>query len=82
MPPSKLRRAQTAAEARAAYAERLTLILRHCIRGATSPCAYAFLPNRQGSVHPCLVCTGARGLCGAFTRRSFVLRGHALKLYA
>src|SRR3982074_3437886 len=65
---SKLRRAQNAAEAARPYAEKMGAVI------SNSPSAAAGAPGtpalRAGTgsdrVHLLLVCTGERGLCGAF----------------
>jgi F-type H+-transporting ATPase subunit gamma len=65
---SKLRRAQTAAEAARPYADKMAAVISN-IASATagSPGAPALLSGSgQDQVHLLLVCTGERGLSGAF----------------
>jgi F-type H+-transporting ATPase subunit gamma len=64
---SKLRRAQTAAEAARPYAERMDAVISN-IAGAASGGSAPMLLAGNGSdkVHLLLVCTGERGLSGAF----------------
>jgi F-type H+-transporting ATPase subunit gamma len=65
---SKLRRAQTAAEAARPYAEKMDAVISN-IAGAVngSPGAPALLAGTgRDQVHLLLVCTGERGLSGAF----------------
>ena len=64
---SKLRRAQTAAEAARPYAERMETVIGN-IAGAVTPGTGPVLLAGTGSdkVHLLLVCTGERGLSGAF----------------
>src|SRR6202051_1590519 len=65
---SKLRRAQVAAEAARPYAEKMdAVILNIATAAAGSPSAPVLLAGTgQDQVHLLLVCTGERGLCGAF----------------
>jgi F-type H+-transporting ATPase subunit gamma len=65
---SKLRRAQTAAEAARPYAEKMdTVISNIATAAAGSPVAPVLLAGTgKDQVHLLLVCTGERGLCGAF----------------
>jgi F-type H+-transporting ATPase subunit gamma len=65
---SKLRRAQTAAEAARPYAEKMDAVISNIARAAAgSPGAPALLAGTgKDQVHMLLVCTGERGLCGAF----------------
>jgi F-type H+-transporting ATPase subunit gamma len=65
---SKLRRAQTAAEAARPYAERMDVVISNIASAAAgSPGAPALLAGTgKDQVHLFLVCTGERGLCGAF----------------
>jgi F-type H+-transporting ATPase subunit gamma len=65
---SKLRRAQSAAEAARPYAEKMDAVISNIARAATgSPGAPALLAGTgKDQVHMLLVCTGERGLCGAF----------------
>ncbi|NOJ44035.1 F0F1 ATP synthase subunit gamma [Bradyrhizobium australiense] len=65
---SKLRRAQTAAEAARPYAEKMDAVISNIATAAAgSPGAPALLAGTgRDQVHLLLVCTGERGLCGAF----------------
>jgi F-type H+-transporting ATPase subunit gamma len=65
---SKLRRAQTAAEAARPYAEKMDAVITNIAAAAAgSPGAPALLAGTgRDQVHLLLVCTGERGLCGAF----------------
>jgi F-type H+-transporting ATPase subunit gamma len=65
---SKLRRAQTAAEAARPYAEKMDAVISDIAAAAAgSPGAPALLAGTgKDQVHLLLVCTGERGLCGAF----------------
>ena len=65
---SKLRRAQTAAEAARPYAEKMDTVISNIARSADgSPGAPALLAGTGNDrVHLLLVCTGERGLSGAF----------------
>src|SRR5216110_1109571 len=65
---SKLRRAQTAAEAARPYAEKMDAVISNiAAAAASSPGAPALLAGTgKDQVHLLLVCTGERGLCGAF----------------
>jgi len=65
---SKLRRAQTAAVAARPYAEKMTAVIASIASAAAgSPGAPAMLAGTgKDHVHLLLVCTGERGLCGAF----------------
>jgi F-type H+-transporting ATPase subunit gamma len=65
---SKLRRAQTAAEAARPYAERMDSVISNIATAAAgSPGAPALLAGTgKDQVHLLLVCTGERGLSGAF----------------
>jgi F-type H+-transporting ATPase subunit gamma len=65
---SKLRRAQTAAEAARPYAEKMDAVISNIATAATgSPGAPALLAGTgNDKVHLLLVCTGERGLSGAF----------------
>jgi F-type H+-transporting ATPase subunit gamma len=65
---SKLRRAQTAAEAARPYAEKMDAVISNIAEAAAgSPGAPALLAGTgNDQVHLLLVCTGERGLCGAF----------------
>ena len=65
---SKLRRAQNSAEAARPYAERMDAVISNIASSAAgSPGAPALLAGTGNDrVHLLLVCTGERGLCGAF----------------
>ena len=65
---SKLRRAQTAAEAARPYAEKMDAVISNIARAAaSSPGAPVLLAGTgKDQVHLLLVCTGERGLSGAF----------------
>jgi F-type H+-transporting ATPase subunit gamma len=65
---SKLRRAQQAAEAARPYAERMDSVLRNIASSVTDVASAPRLLAGTGAdkVHLLLVCTGERGLCGAF----------------
>jgi F-type H+-transporting ATPase subunit gamma len=65
---SKLRRAQTAAEAARPYAERMDAVITNIAAAATGSGSAPALLRGTGSdkVHLLLVCTGERGLSGAF----------------
>ncbi len=65
---SRLRRAQTAAEAARPYAEKMDAVISNIAAAAAgSPGAPALLAGTgKDQVHMFLVCTGERGLCGAF----------------
>src|SRR5215475_7228284 len=65
---SKLRRAQTAAEAARPYAEKMDAVISNIASAAaSSPGAPALLTGTgKDQVHLLLVCTGERGLSGAF----------------
>jgi F-type H+-transporting ATPase subunit gamma len=65
---SKLRRAQHAAEAARPYAEKMDAVISNiATAAAASPSAPVLLAGTGADkVHLLLVCTGERGLCGAF----------------
>jgi F-type H+-transporting ATPase subunit gamma len=65
---SRLRRAQTAAEAARPYAEKMDAVIGNIAAAAAgSPGAPLLLAGTgKDQVHMLLVCTGERGLCGAF----------------
>ncbi|WFU41312.1 F0F1 ATP synthase subunit gamma [Bradyrhizobium sp. CB82] len=65
---SKLRRAQTAAEAARPYADKMSAVIANIASAAAgSPGAPALLTGTgKDQVHLLLVCTGERGLSGAF----------------
>jgi F-type H+-transporting ATPase subunit gamma len=80
---SKLRRAQSAAEAARPYAEKMSAVIANIAKAAAaSPGAPALLAGTgKGQVHLLLVCTGERGLCGAFNSAIVRLaREHAQSL--
>jgi len=80
---SKLRRAQTAAEAARPYAEKMGAVISSIASAAAgSPGASAMLAGTgKDQVHLLLVCTGERGLSGAFNSSIVRLaREHALTL--
>src|SRR5271168_2134892 len=82
---SKLRRAQTAAEAARPYAEKMGAVISNIATAAAgSPGAPVLLAGTgKDQVHLLLVCTGERGLCGAFNSAIVRLaREHAVKLIA
>jgi len=65
---SKLRRAQQAAEAARPYAQRMEAVIANIARSVAGQSGAPKLLAGTGSdrVHLLLVCTGERGLCGAF----------------
>jgi F-type H+-transporting ATPase subunit gamma len=65
---SKLRRAQTAAEAARPYAEKMDAVISNIAAAAAGSPGTPRLLSGTGNdqVHLLLVCTGERGLCGAF----------------
>src|ERR1700709_1758215 len=65
---SRLRRAQSAAEAARPYAEKMDAVISNiATAAAASPSAPVLLAGTgKDQVHLLLVCTGERGLCGAF----------------
>src|SRR6201981_525152 len=80
---SKLRRAQSAAEAARPYAEKMGAVIANIASAAAgSPGAPALLAGTgKDQVHLLLVCTGERGLCGAFNSAIVrIAREHALNL--
>jgi len=82
---SKLRRAQTAAEAARPYATKMDAVIGNIAAAAAgSPGAPALLAGTgKDQVHLLLVCTGERGLCGAFNSAIVRLaREHANSLLA
>jgi F-type H+-transporting ATPase subunit gamma len=82
---SKLRRAQTAAEAARPYATKMDAVISNIAAAANgSPGAPALLAGTgKDQVHLLLVCTGERGLCGAFNSAIVRLaREHAQSLIA
>src|SRR6201982_4035699 len=82
---SKLRRAQSAAEAARPYAEKMDAVISGiAAAGANSPGAPTLLAGPgKDQVHLLLVCTGERGLCGAFNSAIVRLaREHAQSLVA
>src|SRR4029077_13279874 len=82
---SKLRRAQGAAEAARPYAEKMDAVISGIAAAASgSPGAPPLLAGTgRDQVHLLLVCTGERGLCGAFNSAIVRLaREHAQSLIA
>ena len=82
---SKLRRAQTAAEAARPYADKMSAVISNIASAAAgSPGAPALLTGTgKDQVHLLLVCTGERGLSGAFNSSIVRLaRERALALMA
>ena len=82
---SKLRRAQTAAEAARPYADKMSAVIGNIASAAAgSPGASPLLAGTgNDQVHLLLVCTGERGLCGAFNSAIVRLaREHAQSLIA
>ncbi|SFJ52802.1 F0F1 ATP synthase subunit gamma [Bradyrhizobium sp. cf659] len=82
---SKLRRAQTAAEAARPYADKMSAVISNIAGAAAgSPGAPALLAGTgRDQVHLLLVCTGERGLSGAFNSSIVRLaRERALALMA
>ncbi|HKU09408.1 MAG TPA: F0F1 ATP synthase subunit gamma [Bradyrhizobium sp.] len=82
---SKLRRAQTAAEAARPYATKMEAVIGNiAAAAASSPGAPTLLIGTgKDQVHLLLVCTGERGLCGAFNSAIVRLaREHAQSLMA
>jgi F-type H+-transporting ATPase subunit gamma len=80
---SKLRRAQSSAEAARPYADKMDAVISAIAAAAAgSPGAPALLNGTgKDQVHLLLVCTGERGLCGAFNSAIVRLaRDHALNL--
>jgi len=80
---SKLRRAQSAAEAARPYAEKMDAVISAIAAAAAgSPGAPALLAGTgKDQVHLLLVCTGERGLCGPFNSAIVRLaREHAVSL--
>src|ERR1700738_4667969 len=79
---AKLRRAQSAAEAARPYAERIEMVLANLAGGAGAAQGPRLLTGTGADqTHLLLVCTGERGLCGAFNTSIVRLardRAHAL----
>ncbi len=64
---AKLRRAQSAAEAARPYAQRMGAVLTNVAGGIAAGSGPALLTGTgKDQVHLLVVCTGERGLCGAF----------------
>jgi F-type H+-transporting ATPase subunit gamma len=64
---AKLRRAQTSAEAARPFAERMGVVLANVAGGVTGSSAPRLLSGTgRDDTHLLVVCTGERGLCGAF----------------
>ena len=81
---AKLRRAQSAAEAARPYAQRMEAVLANLAGGVSDGSGPALLGGTGADkVHLLLVCTGERGLCGAFNTAIVRLaREHANALLA
>ena len=80
---AKLRRAQMAAEAARPYAERIDKVLANLAGSIADPrqAPPLLAGNGKDQVHLLVVCTGERGLCGAFnTSIARLAREHALAL--
>ena len=79
---SKLRRAQGAAVAARPYAEKMDAVISGIAAAATGPGAPPLLAGTgKDQIHLLLVCTGERGLCGAFNSAIVRLaREHAQNL--
>ncbi len=63
---SKLRRAQAAAEAARPYAQRIETVLTNLAGGANAQGPRLLTGSGADQTHLLVVCTGERGLCGAF----------------
>ncbi|HLW93565.1 MAG TPA: F0F1 ATP synthase subunit gamma [Roseiarcus sp.] len=63
---AKLRRAQSAAESARPYADRVETVLANLAAGAGGQGPRLLSGTGSDQVHLLLVCTGERGLCGAF----------------
>lgn len=81
---SKLRRAQTAAEAARPYAEKMEQVLANLGGGVDASSAPRLLAGTgSDKVHLLVVCTAERGLCGAFNASiARLAREHANRLVA
>jgi F-type H+-transporting ATPase subunit gamma len=83
---AKLRRAQMAAEAGRPFAEKMAAVLGNLAGNMVGGVGAPKLLSGTGAeqVHLLVVCTGDRGLCGAFNSSivRLVVREHALKLQA
>src|ERR1700744_1881457 len=82
---SRLRRAQQAAEAARPYADKMSTVISNIAAAAAGSSGAPGLLTGTGKdrVHMLLVCTGERGLCGAFNSSIVRLaREHAQKLIA
>src|SRR5262249_41861224 len=80
---SKLRRAQSAAEAARPFAQKMDAVVANIAAAAAGSANAPALLRGTGKdqVHLLLVCTGERGLCGAFNSAIVRLaRDHALNL--
>ena len=80
---SKLRRAQTTAEAARPFASKMEAVISNiAAAAANSPNAPALLRGTgKDQVHLLVVCTGERGLCGAFNSAiARLAREHAINL--
>ena len=74
---SKLRRAQAAAEAARPYAERMGAVLSNLARtmGGSAGAPRLLAGTGKDQVHLLLVCTGERGLSGAFNSSTISTTG-------
>jgi F-type H+-transporting ATPase subunit gamma len=82
---SKLRRAQAAAEAARPYAARMAAVLANVAAGSTgsTDAPRLLVGTGQDRTHLLVVCTGDRGLCGAFNSSiARMARDHARRLMA
>lgn len=82
---AKLRRAQTAAESGRPYAEKMASVLANLAGNLVGGAGAPRLLSGTGAdkVHLLVVCTGDRGLCGAFNSSiARLARDHALRLMA
>ena len=80
---SKLRRAQSTAEAARPFASKMEAVISNiAAAAANSPNAPALLRGTgKDQVHLLVVCTGERGLCGAFNSAiARLARDHAISL--
>jgi F-type H+-transporting ATPase subunit gamma len=81
---AKLRRAQTAAESARPFAERMGAVLANVAAGVSGDSAPKLLAGTgKSDTHLLIVCTGERGLCGAFNSAiARLARDKALALQA
>jgi F-type H+-transporting ATPase subunit gamma len=77
---SKLRRAQTAAEAARPYAERMDAVISNIASATAGSDSAPLLLTGTGrdQVHLLLVCTGERGLSGAFNSSACSMRASSM----